>query len=132
MHLLLGVLRGLRRAALYDRHREPRHAYQPFALVADLDVPDVAAAAEMERACRRGDSPRGYAAQVIGVDLLPDAQVLLGVDAQHGRDAAERLRERHRGAAMQQPEGLMSTLVNRHGRAQEVRPDLRETDAEET
>src|SRR5215475_15281824 len=87
--LLLRALRALLGTALDDRHGEPRHTHQPLTLVADLDVPHVAAAAEMERARRRGDGPRGQAAQVIGVYLLPDAKVLLGVDAQHGTDAAE-------------------------------------------
>src|SRR5215475_1607228 len=123
--LLLRALRALLGTALDDRHGEPRHTHQPLTLVADLDVPHVTAAAEMERARRRGDGPRGQAAHVIGVDLLPEHYLCVGVDAQHGSDAAEGLRERYRGTAMQQPEWLMSTLVHRHGRAQEIRPDPR-------
>ena len=67
---------------------------------------------------------------MVGIDLLPQAQGLLDIDAQHRAEAADRLRERHRGAAVQHAEGLVGVLVHRHGGAQEVRADLGDADAE--
>src|SRR5690242_7907132 len=100
--LLLGPwLSILLRPALDDGHGEPRDTHQPFVLVTNLDVPHVTAPAEMKGARGRGDASRGDAAQMVGVDLLPDAQVAFRIDAQHGSDAADGLCESHRSAAMQ-------------------------------
>ena len=92
----------------------------------------MAAAAEVERARGSGDRAGRDRAQVVGVDLLPDAQVLLRIDAQHGGEAAEGFGEGHRGATVQHAVGLVGVRVHRHGGAQEVLADLGVADPEES
>jgi hypothetical protein len=61
-------------------HRKARNAYEPLALVADLDLPDLAAIATMQGSRSRRDLPGVNRAQMIGVDFLPQTQFALGVD----------------------------------------------------
>ena len=75
-------------------------------------------------------NPSRHCAHVIGVDLLADHPVLVGIDHEPRRSAAERLSERDRCTAVQDAERLPRAVVDRHAAAQEIRADLRELDAE--
>lgn len=79
---------------------------------------------------RGGHQARGNRPQVIRVDLLTHAHMRPHVDAKVRADAADGLRERQRGAAMQDTGGLVRAGVNGHGRAQVIRADLGVADAQ--
>ena len=59
-------------------------------LVGDADLPDVTALADMMRPCRANHEAIADRAHVIGIDLLTDDPVLVGIDHQTGGGAAER------------------------------------------
>src|SRR6185503_5398902 len=104
--------------------------HQPLLLVGNADLPDVTAPADMVRPRGADDEAVADSAHVIGVDLLTDDPVFVGVDDQAGRGAAERFGEGYRGAAVQDAEGLPRALVDGHATAQKICADLGELDAE--
>ena len=59
--------------ACEDRHRESRNADEASLFVLDADVPDLRAAADMDRARRPGHAAAARRADVVRVDLEPDA-----------------------------------------------------------
>ena len=76
------------------------------------------------------DPARAHAAQVIGVDLEPDANFRLPIDAGVGGVGRQRFRQHHGGAAVQDAERLMRALVDRHAPRQKVVADFDQLDAE--
>jgi hypothetical protein len=82
----------------------------------------------MQRAGRCGDSALAHRAQVVGVDLLAQTHLALGVDAQVRRRAADGFRKSHGRPAVQYAARLPGVLVHRHGGRQEIRADLRKAD----
>src|SRR5690606_6931280 len=99
---------------------QPRDADRLASLVLDADVPDLGGAADVHGAGGAGDGAGTGRAQVVGVDLQPDADVGGGVHAQVAGAAAEGFGQHHRGAAVQQAVGLAGARVHRHGGLQPV------------
>ena len=79
---------------------------------------------------RSDDQPVGDRAQMVGVDLLPEAAEFRGVDDEIRGDAAQCLRQRDGGAPVQITQRLMRARLDRHGAAQEIVAELGEFDAE--
>src|SRR5579862_4797821 len=112
------------------RHGDARDADELVALVGDADFPNMAAAADMDRA-RGADHPAaGDAAHMVGVDLLADAVIFLAVDAVDRAQAAERFGQRHRGAAVEQPGRLAGAVIDRHAGLEIIVAGLDQLDAE--
>ena len=57
---------------------------------------------------------------MIRIDLLTEAYVFFRIHTEGGRDAANRLSQRHGGAAVQNTHGLMHLGVHRHRRPEEI------------
>src|SRR5688572_12289772 len=118
------------RLALDDRDRQARDADHSLAVVADFYVPHLRAPAEMDRARAPGHVAVRRRPQVIRVDLHAHDLESLAVDAHSAADAAERLRQRHRSATVQDAIGLHRASVHRHPRLEVVRADVGDLDAE--
>src|SRR5688572_32796738 len=116
--------------ALDVRDGEARHADEALAVVADLDVPHLRAAPEVDRARAAGDMAGHRRAQVVRVDLDADDLESLAVDAHRTADAAERFGEGDRGAAVQDAVWLHRTPVHGHPRLEVVLADVGDLDAE--
>jgi hypothetical protein len=68
--------------------------------------------------------------QVIGVDLLAHALVLLNVEAHDCTHATQGFGKRHRGAPVKQPIGLPGSFIDGHGAANEILAALGESDSD--
>ncbi|GGJ29207.1 hypothetical protein GCM10011320_40600 [Neoroseomonas lacus] len=67
---------------------------------------------------------------MIGIDLKPDGAAVLG-EGERAGDAADRLGQHDGRATVQNTKGLGMTLIDWHFGADEVRTDLKDTDAEQ-
>src|SRR5262245_51806102 len=67
---------------------------------------------------------------MVGIDLLPDADLLFEIDAHVSPDTAERFGQCDRRSAVQDAHGLLSSMIHWHGRTQEVMPDFNKADPE--
>src|SRR5690606_2329889 len=65
---------------------------------------------------------------VVRIDIETDAGLPLDIDAEIRRDTAERLRQHHRSAAVQNPHRLYRARIHRHPPAYEVLAQLDELD----
>src|SRR6185312_3939398 len=86
---------------------------------------------DVQRPRRAGDGSTAYRAQMVGVDLQPHrGETILATE--HCAGGAQRFRQRHRGAAMQDAVGLERARVHRHRAAQEILADFGDADADRT
>ena len=69
-----------------------------------------------------------HRAQVVGVDLQPH-HFLLALTAQVTGHRSHRFRQHHRRPAVQQPERLAGTAIDRHGGLEEILAQLGKLDA---
>lgn len=96
--------------------RTPRNTNRPRLFIHDPDLPYLRHSSSVNGCCGCSDDSFGFRADVIGVDLESHRNVGFSVDVQQCRDRCNRLRQRDRCAAMQNPKRLPCVLVHRHRR----------------
>ena len=87
-------------------------------------------AADMHRRGGAGDKARARRAHMVGIDVEPDTILGLAIQAQAGGATAQRLRQQHRRAAVQDAMRLHRAAVHRHACTERSLADLGELDAQ--
>lgn len=96
----------------------------------DIGLPDLRAAADMQRRAGAGDGALRHGADVVGVDLKPDGAEIIGIDGHPAGDAAQRFGEDAACPAMKYAEGLSRFFGDRHAGLEIIGADFGEFDAQ--
>src|SRR4051812_29358331 len=72
----------------------------------------------------------GARTKMVGVDLESHAVLPRGIDDKIGREARQRLGERGRGSAVEEPVRLLRPVIYRHRAAEKIRSELDDLDPE--